>query len=103
MLRKRAKKSDNSLEEMALNFKPSRTIIATKLKSINCSSGNSSRNHGSKIAQKPSKWCPHCKCCLSIKTFYKHKSLYFISNKWITTEELPATESFASTSTTTGI
>ena len=47
---------------------------------------------------------PHCNCNLSVKTFKKHKSLYFIENEneWLITdlEEQPAAESFVFAATT---
>ena len=90
MPRKRKGRNDDPLESISLqvtsNLK-SRSIIATKLQSIKDSNSNFSKN-----VQKPTEWCPHCSCNLSIKTFKKHKSLHFVQNEWLTTEELP--ESF---------
>ena len=84
MPRKRKGRNGDPLESLQVTSKlKSRSIIATKLQSMKDSSSNSSKN-----VQKPTEWCPHC----SIKTFKKHKSLYFIQNEWLTTEELP--ESF---------
>ena len=82
--RKRKGRNDDPLESLKVtsNLK-SRSIIATKLQSIKDSSSNSSKN-----VQKPTEWCPHCSCNLSIKTFKKHKLLYFKQNKWLITEEL---------------
>ena len=87
--RKRKRGSDDPPEQVLLKFK-SRSIIAAKLQSIKNSSSSNSKN-----AQKPTKWC---NCNLSVKAFKKHKSLYFMQNKWLTTEELP--ESFVSAATT---
>ena len=88
MPRKKKKENDDPSEQVPSSFR-SRSIIAMKLQSIKDGRGISSKN-----AQKPTKWCPHCNCNLLIKTFKKHKSLYFIQNEWLTTdlEELP--ESF---------
>ena len=80
--RKRKMGSDDPPEQVLLKFK-SRSIIAAKLQSI-----KDSTSSNSKYAQKPTKWCPHCNCSLSVKTFKKHKSLYFMQNEWLTTEEL---------------
>ena len=52
-----------------------RSILYSKLDSLDA------ENSKARKFDKRSVFCPHCDCCLSVKTFRKHKTLYYNSDE----------------------
>lgn len=103
---KRSKRSVNrdsklqsvNVEQKSMDLKlvKTRSSIAAKLQLVQ---GGTSTRTSSNRTKNPTKWCPHCDCVLTIKTFKRHRSLYFNPrvNKWLKAEGLSESAHGAST------
>ena len=75
MASRKRKEHDSSDGNSLSSASKKRSILYSKLDSLDA------ENSKARKSDKRSVFCPHCDCCLSVKTFRKHKTLYYNSDE----------------------